>query len=386
LTSETDQDAPASLRGWRRVLTLVAVNLTLFLVVVEVGLRFLPLAALSDEELRPAYLDSPEARKTQPHPYLAYSLKPGWRTPPDKPRAQSINGLGFRGDEISVEKPPGVFRIACLGGSSTYGSTPSSNAATYPARLEERLRAARPDIDFQVINAGVPSWSTFESMSNLAFRLVDLELDLVIVYHSTNDMTQALYGEPRWDNTHWRAVWPIYKPSLLEPYLERSMTYLLWRKHCTNILETRADLGFNGIVDYDPSDTDPLAKGEISERGFLNFERNLTTMVGVARIHGARIIFGTQAMRDDLEEHRPRSAPAQYDAMRRMTTIIRTVAERHDVLVIDAEARLEAEAKRLLEETGKEQVFSGNVHLKDRGADLLAETFAAGILASDYLP
>src|SRR5690606_16916383 len=132
-----------------------------------------------------------------PHPYLAYSLTPGYRSWKNAPSQASHNSLGFRGPETTWEKPEGVYRIACLGGSSTYGHTPTSDATTWPARLGVHLSQRYPERRIEVINAGTSGYSTFESIVNLAFRVSQLEPDLVIVYHSINDMRCLLYPNPQ---------------------------------------------------------------------------------------------------------------------------------------------------------------------------------------------
>ena len=54
-----------------------------------------------------------------PHPYTLITLNPKSK---DYGLTQ-INSLGFRSPETSVEKPRGVVRIVCLGGSTTYGTS-----------------------------------------------------------------------------------------------------------------------------------------------------------------------------------------------------------------------------------------------------------------------
>jgi len=44
---------------------------------------------------------------------------------------QMINSLGFRGKETTVEKPDHVFRIVCLGGSTTFGLGEPDETQTY---------------------------------------------------------------------------------------------------------------------------------------------------------------------------------------------------------------------------------------------------------------
>src|SRR5580765_5598387 len=71
--------------------------------------------------------------RTIPHPYLSFDLKPSFRTPPGAEQQCSHNALGFRGKETTLEKPPGVFRIVTMGGSSVYGQSESCDDAVWSA-------------------------------------------------------------------------------------------------------------------------------------------------------------------------------------------------------------------------------------------------------------
>lgn len=362
----------------------------LFLVVLffEVVVRFVPIPGLSSEDLNPAFLTTTQKHRTVPHPYLAYCLKPSWETSdPSKNEQKSHNVFGIRGPEIAYEKAPGTFRVVCLGGSSTYGNSPSSDAATWPARLEHHLREAHPEKSIEVINGGAPGWSTFESTVNLAFRMVDFEPDLVVVYHAINDMRCALYREPTPDNSHWRQTWPTFRPSPIEPILEKSICYLVWRKYFTRYLEERGDITYNAIKDPPPGNTDWYAPdaAKISPVGFRNFKRNLISITAIARAHGAKVLFGTQAL-DEGDITSPKSGANQKRSMRLMTKILNEVAASQKVPIVDAERVLEEAARKQVEEKGEESIFTWEVHLTDEGADLLARTFADRIEAEGFIP
>jgi hypothetical protein len=101
-----------------------------------------------------------------------------------------INSLGFRGDEFAREKPPGTVRIAVLGASTTFNSEVSSNHATWPHRLQERLRAAHPDIDIEVINASLGGYVAADNLKNLRHRVLPLDPDLVIYYEANNEIVR----------------------------------------------------------------------------------------------------------------------------------------------------------------------------------------------------
>ena len=101
----------------------------------------------------------------------------------------SINSLGFRGGEITKQKPPRTIRIAAVGASTTFCGE-VSDAEAWPARLQEILQRAHPGIAIQVINAGVPGYVASESLENLRARVMVLEPDLVIYYEANNDMAR----------------------------------------------------------------------------------------------------------------------------------------------------------------------------------------------------
>ena len=99
-----------------------------------------------------------------------------------------INSLGFRGDEFSREKPPNTLRIAVLGASTTFNIEVSSNHATWPHRLQEKLRAASPGMNIEVINASLGGYVSADNLKNLRHRVLPLSPDLVIYYEGNNEI------------------------------------------------------------------------------------------------------------------------------------------------------------------------------------------------------
>lgn len=106
------------------------------------------------------------------------------------------NALGLRGREVSAQKPPGTLRVLCLGDSCTFGSG-SGGDDTYPARLERVLREAHPDRKVEVLNAGVPGFTSYQCMKYLETEGVKLEPDVVVVAVGFNDSMPAQGGEKR---------------------------------------------------------------------------------------------------------------------------------------------------------------------------------------------
>jgi len=96
-----------------------------------------------------------EVFQPDPNPNLFYRLKPKAHmknTGNFGSYAVHINSLGFRGVERSAEKPEGVFRIICLGGSNVYGQHLNDDE-TWPAQLEAELNSTSPG-RYEVWNMG----------------------------------------------------------------------------------------------------------------------------------------------------------------------------------------------------------------------------------------
>ena len=70
------------------------------------------------------------------------------------------------------------------------------------------------------MNAGVPGYSSYESVVNLEFRVLDLHPDVIFFYEAINDVPPRLVWPPsayRGDNSGFLADrWSLEEPSLLE--------------------------------------------------------------------------------------------------------------------------------------------------------------------------
>ncbi len=95
------------------------------------------------------------------------------------------NRFGYRGADPVVPKPSGVFRIVCIGGSTTYDG--DWDNTSYPAFLEQELRAAFPGHPIEVINAGVQGLRTRSQLLHLP-NFLEMQPDLVIGYLGVNDL------------------------------------------------------------------------------------------------------------------------------------------------------------------------------------------------------
>ncbi len=94
------------------------------------------------------------------------------------------NNVGFRDEEVVLPKPPGVFRIVCIGGSTTFEGPRLD--WTYPGVLQTRLRAHFNTDRVEVINCGVYGLDS-QGERQRASDYLALEPDLLIHYNFAND-------------------------------------------------------------------------------------------------------------------------------------------------------------------------------------------------------
>ncbi|MFP5257912.1 MAG: SGNH/GDSL hydrolase family protein [Acidobacteriota bacterium] len=100
------------------------------------------------------------------------------------------------GRSVSVAKPGGVFRILCLGGSTTYG-VGADRSNSYPAQLEDLLHRVYSDcgIRFEVLNLGVMGYHSWHSRIRFETELAALNPDVVLVMDAVNDLVASTVAD-----------------------------------------------------------------------------------------------------------------------------------------------------------------------------------------------
>lgn len=130
---------------------------------------------------------------TVPTPFVGTAPMPGGE----------INIQGFRyATDLKVPKPSNVFRIFLVGGSTAFGSGAPDSFRTIAgyleAELENRARPSDP-IDFQVVTAANPAWASAHERILIDLRLPEFQPDLVISFSGANDIFWGFRGR----NVNW---------------------------------------------------------------------------------------------------------------------------------------------------------------------------------------
>jgi lysophospholipase L1-like esterase len=133
-----------------------------------------PAPVASDPDL--LWSNQPNARKTQPINPRPLGREPTWTA--------EINSEGFRGPERRRGRAP--LRILCVGDSITFGFGVDQDE-TWPEQLTRILGERHPGRELEVINAGVAGWSWLQGLRFVELRGLDLDPDIVVIGHGTND-------------------------------------------------------------------------------------------------------------------------------------------------------------------------------------------------------
>ena len=118
-----------------------------------------------------------------------------WRP---QPGMYPYNEQGFKSTTImAVPKPPNVYRIIAYGDSNTDGPVGMDWSSELQKLLEPRNT---PERKYEVINAGVAGYSSYQGLQRFMQEVDLYEPDLIFVSFGWNDLAQAV-GEP---DKHYR--------------------------------------------------------------------------------------------------------------------------------------------------------------------------------------
>ena len=155
----------------------------------------------------------------------------------------NINSLGLRDSrEYALAKGPRTFRVLVLGDSVTFGHG-SVYEHTYPYLVEQRLRAWRPDVDWQVWNAAVPGYNTSQELAQLLEVGPTFHPDLVIVGFFENDVVDNYRVSPpsRASRVRSLALSWLYRHVYSISLYKRAYLELAWRLSSSNSYRLRLE-------------------------------------------------------------------------------------------------------------------------------------------------
>jgi lysophospholipase L1-like esterase len=154
--------------------------------------------------LRFGYPDTREITDLfRPDSRLFWRLRPG--SVFESGTAVRINEAGYRGPVAGDSGGPDLVRIAVLGDSVAFGA-----GTAWPEILQDRLEAALPGKDVEVLNFSVPGYSVEQGSRLFSDEVAGLRPRVVLVAYGWNDHWLARGGMP----DHERRLPPAWRASL----------------------------------------------------------------------------------------------------------------------------------------------------------------------------
>ena len=290
-----------------------------------------------------------------PHHYLVYQNNPLY--------FNEHNSLGLRGPEVVIPKPKGFYRIVVTGGSTTYDYGIKSWKDDFARQLQRELRQIYSYDKIEVINGGVTGYSSYESLINLEFKLLDTEPDMMIIYDNLNDVHARMVNPAfyKGDNSGRRKVfnselefpWNWTFARLLAGHTIGVDTYTSTSTTAFMSKESTFIDKINGTPD------EVLAKNKP-----VYFLRNLRSMLGIAREFDVNVILATFAYTDKMNDYIV--SPHYKKAISEQNDIIRQLSSSEHINFYDHATEFPNEAK----------YFIDGRHLNENGAKLKGAMFA----------
>lgn len=330
---------------WARVAYIV-VGLVLAEAGARVWLATLPASSPVQgykELLDPATFNARTAPRFVPHPYLPYRLNPEFRSENGLDR---INSMGFRGEEIAIPKPEGVFRIVAIGGSTAYDTAVEDWHQSHTYQLEQILRDEYGYTQVEVINAGVAGYSSWENLISLELFVLEMEPDLIVIYENNNDV-HARFVNPsdyRSDNSGRRKPWDseLYKTNYhswqlrVPSVLWRILLYTFNWYHIAPLnidnLVAQPCTGPEGVLAS--QDCFKMSADDVLDANPPTyFKRNVENMIAIAHTHGSEVLLLTYAYSTAKGDFA--AEPFYIRGFEEMNDVIREIAVEMDVPFYD---------------------------------------------------
>jgi lysophospholipase L1-like esterase len=313
-------------------------------------------------------------------------------------RTVRVNRAGFRNDEeITLDKPPGVIRIAVMGGSTVWGEDAAApytevidNQETIPAHLERILNARvgglGMGIRVQVLNAGVVGYLAFQELIHFDHHVSEFKPDLVIVMDGHNDLDALQGATPPYRHQNEESVDRGLNRPTLADLAKHIVKYIEDRSLFVRKASLRLNEPFNRFVRRSGNGSGEVAAKDI-DRWLDHYETTVRRFDAAAKIVGARILFtvqpellGDQRKPLSAEEVERRRHWAGYAWLHtgvrdRLIARMQDVALRHGLWFADVSDVFADEPAH---------AYLDYAHLTNRGAEVVA-TRLAGLVEPTIL-
>jgi lysophospholipase L1-like esterase len=255
---------------------------------------------------------------------------------------QTRTSYNFLNDYVPRKKSSTEVRIICFGGSTTVNFRAG---ISYAEILNNKFATYRKGYQVKVLNASSDGYSSAHTLVNFSLRNLDVQPDIITVYHNINDLSAVWVGD-----------------RIFSDYGNKYKTdFYLGMRHRTGFLAELAKISrlSRFIISKINALEFPTYK-EYHDRdytlGLEYFKRNLKNIVTIAKTHGIRVVLASQPAASEFRSHQ---GFVDYNKT------IELLANEMDVTYIDLATAL----------TDDQLFLSDNIHYTQEGVKRIAEIF-----------
>ena len=317
----------------------------------------------------------------EPHPYIPFIYKRNFTTGKGGPATYPLhkgrfffgqyttNNLRFANGpggsrDVTVPKPEGLFRINCIGASTTGNYIElEGQAFSYPMELEEILKSTLA-VPIEVNNCAQGGYNSADMLVRFALQVIDTQPDVLVIYHAYNDIRAYLTPDLDSDYSHSRRnlgenYWKFAIAARIPTIPVKFLNFLVNQWLPIDIRYSLLDQVSKGQIDtaVDPSP------------GLRVYERNLQHIINLCRCNGIQVVLSTychflyDAIKDEpLHQLYGRIVKQENEAMRRL-------ADKNKLALVDNAELVPHE----------ERYFVDSVHFTPEGMRLVASNIAEAV-------
>lgn len=199
------------------IIKKIVIGLIIALIIllsIEISLRFFKISY----EIEPKYKEADISFRDWSTPSIYSRVSDGRFYALRENEGREVNSDGFRGSSLSEFKSNNSLRILCLGDSTTFGVGIIESKDTYCSQLKKLIEEDK-GLNVEVINAGVPGYTSFQGLNSLKIKFSNYTPDIVITYFGNNDASSLFHKMDKNINVFPEAFAKTYN------FLENSIIY-----------------------------------------------------------------------------------------------------------------------------------------------------------------
>lgn len=281
-----------------------------------------------------------------------------------------INNMGHFGRDFSIEKPPDVLRIACLGASTTANNIADEKRDyCYPEILEHLLTEyfgenSIKEKKAEVYNCGIGGWVSIDVLIDFQLNILGTHPDYIILYHGFNDLPLYLMKDFSPDYHHGRKnlgeVLPIIKRAYHLPKIKFWHLYEYLKDKTFGTGNIRNDI------------LRLITKQEIDiSRNFQNLEAEMNILKNIlilCKYFGIRTIMSSFVYYD--YKNTP-LAKKFFEGVKLENELLRGLAEEFDAVFVDVAEIIPQ----------NDDFFVDCIHFTPKGMELIAKCFGDAVIS-----